>query len=169
MLTAAVCLTAAPFFNSCVGDDESLPTDGSGVAGTFKMTGFNIPMSVDYNADGTASSNLLSESDCFATNIIKLNSDHTYMRVDNYIDLSSGLPTCAEYSETGIWKRDGDVITTTSSDTNGYLPYDTEFTYSGDNTLTASYVGENYPGADVDGNPMTLEGDFNYVFTRQAE
>jgi hypothetical protein len=167
MLTAAVCLTAAPFFNSCDDfTDDSLPTDNSGIAGTFKMTAFNTPTPVDYDGNGTSSSNLLDESDCFVDNYIRLNSNHTYARIDNYIDLSSGVPACAEYNETGTWKRDGDLITTTSSDTNGYLPYDTEFNSAGGTTLTINYVDVAYPGVDDLGNPTTLNGDVNYVFTK---
>lgn len=170
MATAVICLTAAPFLNSCEDmTDDSLPTDNSGIAGTYRMTAFNIPMAVDYNTDGTSSTNLMNESDCFVDNYIRVNSDHTYARVDNYIDLSSGLPTCAEYSETGVWKRDGDLITTTSSDSNGYLPYDTEMVYDGNDGLTISYTNVDYPGADSSGFPTTLQGDVSYVFARTAE
>ena len=169
MATAAICLTVAPLLNSCDDmTDDSLPVDNSGIAGTYKMTAFNIPTGVDYNTDGTTSTNLLNESDCFVDNYIKLNRDRTYMRVDNYIDLSSGLPTCAEYSETGVWKRDGNTITTTSSDTNGFIPYDTEIAYDGTDGLTISYTDADYPGEDM-GVPTILQGDINYTFSRVTE
>lgn len=169
MFTAAVCLTAAPMMTSCDDmTDDSLPSDNSGVAGTYRMTAFNTPTAVDYNGDGTSSSNLVTESVCFTDNFIRLNSNQTYTRTDNYIDLSSGLPACAEYSETGVWRWEEDKLVTTSSDTNGYLPYDTEFVVSGE-VLTANLVDVAYPGADDLGNPMTLQGDVSYVFTRDVE
>jgi hypothetical protein len=164
MFSAVACLTAA-VFTSCNDEENTLPLDNSGIAGTYKMTSFNTPTAVDYNEDGTTSSNLTTESDCFVDNYIKLNSNHTYSRTDNYIDLASGTPECTAYSESGVWKRDGDVITLTSSDTNGYLPYDTELTYSGDN-LNISMTAVDYPGADDLGNPALLNGDVTYGFTR---
>jgi hypothetical protein len=164
MLSAVACLTAA-IFTSCSEDENSLPVDNSGIAGTYRMTSYNIPTAVDYNEDGTTSTNLMTESDCFVDNYIKLNSNHTYARTDNYIDLSTGLPLCAPYTETGVWKRTGDVVTLTSSDSNFYLPYDTELTYSGDN-LNISMTAVDYPGVDDFGNPALLNGDVSYSFAR---
>lgn len=171
MFTAAACLTVAPLLNSCESDftENNIPVDNSGIAGTYRMSAFNIPVAVDYNADGTASTNLVNESDCYVDNYMRLNSDHTYARVDNYIDLSSGIPTCAEFLETGVWKKEDNVITTTSSAADGFNPYETEITYDGGDVLTISYTNADYPGVDGSGNPQTQQGDISYVFTRAAE
>ncbi|RZJ30599.1 MAG: hypothetical protein EOO48_04540 [Flavobacterium sp.] len=169
MLTAAICLTAAPFFNSCNDmTDDSAPTDNSGVAGTYKMTAFNIPGdAIDFDNNGTSSNNLVSESDCFNSNLLRLNSDHTYLRVDNYIDLSSGVAACAEFSETGVWTKDGDVVTTTSSTSNGYESYQTSYDYnSGSGTMTLAAPNFTYPTIDS-GSQTTAVGDVNFVFTKQ--
>jgi len=168
MLTAAVCLTAAPFFNSCTDmTDDSGPTDNS-VAGTFKMTAFNIPETIDFDGNGSSSNNLVTESDCFNSNILKLNSDHTYRKVDNYIDVSTGVAVCTEFVETGVWSRVDNVITTTSSTSNGYESYQITYTYSDSGTITESEADYAYPTIDS-GNPVTAVGDVSFVFTRQAE
>lgn len=173
MLTAAICLTAAPFFNSCDDmTDDSIPTDNSGVAGTYKMSAFNIPGdAIDFDANGTSSNNLVTESDCFNTNILRLNNDHTYTKIDNYVDMSTGVAICADFTETGVWSREGDVITTTSSSSNGYEPYQLVYTYDeGAGTLTDAEVDYTYPTIDaVSGSQTTAIGDVNFVFTRDAE
>ena len=171
MLTAAICLTAAPFFNSCSDmTDDSAPTDNSGIAGTYKMTAFNIPGdAIDFDGNGTSSTNLVNESDCFNSNILRLNADHTYLKVDNFIDMSSGVAACADFLETGVWRRDGDVITTTSSSSgdNGLEPYELTYTYNGDTgTLTESETDFTYPTIDI-GSQSTAVGDVNFVYTKQ--
>lgn len=168
-IAAAVCLSAGALFTSCNEDETSLPTDNSGIAGTFRLSSFNVPVATDLNADGTPSTNLLSETDCYNANFLRLNSDHTYAKTDNYDDASTGTLTCTDFAETGTWKREGDVITTSSSTTNGYSPYDTVYTYSdASGTLTNQQTEGVYPGYDDFGSLMNITGDINYVFTREA-
>jgi hypothetical protein len=170
MMTAAVSLSAAAVFNSCSNDDEfSIPNDNSGIAGMYRISSFNVP-ATDLNADGTASTNLLSETDCYNSNLVKLNKNHTYAMTDNYVDASSGAQVCTEYAETGVWKRDGDVVTLTSSESNGYTSHDTALTYSeGAGTLTNAQTEGIYPGFDAFGNLIDATGEISYVYTKQAE
>jgi hypothetical protein len=169
IMTAAVSLSAAAVFNSCSEDDEfSIPNDNSGIAGTYRLSAFNTP-ATDLNADGTASTNLLNETDCYNNNLVKLNKNHTYALTDNYVDASGGTQVCSEYAETGVWKKDGNTITLTSSETNGYTAHDTMMTYSDAGTLTNAQPEGIYPGYDSLGNLINAVGDVNYVYTKQAE
>ncbi len=162
VMLAAVCVSAAAFLSSCEDDQFSVPMDGSGTSGTYKMTAFNIPESVDFDANGSSSSNLVGEVPCLNDDYLRLNRDHTYIKIDNYIDYSSGSAVCTEFTETGEWKMDGDVVTTTSSETNGYASYDTQYTLSG-GVLTNSYDAYDYPIDEFTGS----NGAVSFGFTKQ--
>jgi hypothetical protein len=172
MFTAAVCLSAAPFLTSCDDiTDDSLPTDGSGFAGTYRLNayaindedfanpGTYIPAEADINGDGTASHDLTAESSCYGESYIEFNSNHTYSRFYTYSDGAGGCTTALR--EAGVWSREGDVITLTSSATNGepdgigMETYTQEFTVSG-GTITGSreqvdnFVGTGFGSGRVD-------------------
>jgi hypothetical protein len=154
MFTAAVCLSAAPFLTSCDDfTDDSPPTDNSGLTGTYKLTSYGIndeddanpgtylPAEADLNGDSVSSHDLTAESSCFGESSITFNSDHTYSRTYSYSDGAGGCLTA--YREVGVWNRTGDVVTITSSATNGNVDeigmdiFETEFTVSG-STITGS-------------------------------
>ena len=163
MFTAVVCLSAAPFFTSCNEDDSTetpIPVDGS-VAGTYKLNAYGIndedfanpgtyiAATADLNNDGTFSHDLTAESSCFAESTIKLNANHTYSRVYSYPD---GTGACViALREAGVWSKVDNVITLTSSVTNGEPGsqggmdvYSMDFTYSDAGTLTGSREDVDY-------------------------
>ena len=177
MLTAAVCLTAAPFFNSCSEDMtvNSIPHDNSGIAGTYRLSSFGInvedgvtpgtyiPTTADLNGDMVESQNLVAESACYGEGYIRLNANHTYGRYYTYFD---GTDCVDALREAGVWTREGDVVTLSSSLTNGdptnpqgmsMDTYTMDLTYSeGGGTLTGSreqidyMVGTNFGNGKVD-------------------
>lgn len=182
MFTAAACLSAATFFTSCNDDSTSnpIPIDGSGVAGTYKLSSFRIndedsanpgtfiPATSDLNGDGTASNDLTAESSCFGESYIRLNSDRTYTRIYSYPD---GTGACTTFTrEAGVWSRVDNTITITSSDTNGEQTgsgqdvYMMDFVFSESGTLTGSREDVDYSIGTGFG-----VGKIDFGYTRIAE
>jgi len=181
MFAAAVCLSAAPLLTSCDTDMQAnpIPTDAS-VAGTYKLTSYGIndedsanpgtwiPAMADLNGDGTESHDLTSESSCYGDGSIKLNANHTYSRFYSYSDGAGGCTTAMR--EAGTWSRVDNILTLTSSTTNGEADgggmdvFSTDFTYSESGTLTGSREDvDNFVGTGFG------IGKVDYVYTKVTE
>src|SRR5690606_35561817 len=96
---------------------------------------------------------------------IQLNANHTYERHFTYFD---GTECATDLKEAGVWSREGDVITTTSSSFNGDPTvaldvYSTDFTYSESaKTLTGSREQVNYLIGTNFGN-----GKVDFIYTKE--
>ena len=84
---------------SCSSDNNDNPTQ---VDGTWKLTAWNVGESYDLNNDGTASSNLLDEMDCYNNEtIVFANNTATYMSTsyaDIYFEATGGGSTEGTYT-----------------------------------------------------------------------
>jgi hypothetical protein len=162
LLAAAGCFVLA--CDDTEGDDNSR----SEVAGTYNLTAFNAPMSVDFDADGTSSSNLLNESDCFDNSKLVLNADGTFTLTDNAVTINGTTASCGSQTTTGIWGRSGNTLTTGSGPGNGVMTNYMYVSESGSSsaTITRTIADGNYPSLNGSGDPQWSVGTVNMVYTK---
>ncbi len=77
--------------SSCSSDDDSSPQD-SPVMGTWEMTALNVDRSFDLNNDGTTSTNIFAESQCYSDNYITFYESGTVEIFYSLTDISLELP-----------------------------------------------------------------------------
>ena len=107
---------------SCSNDDDGNNTVA--VEGTWKLTAFNIQSTIDLNADGNASSDLLEESNCYENETIEFNADNTatvkstsYLELEGEYDAATGafeiISNCINEIENlaGTWTQAGGTVT----------------------------------------------------------
>lgn len=91
---------AAIMMISC-GDDDSEST-GTSVNGTWKLTAFELDQDVDFNEDGTSSSDLIAESGCYDNSNIVFNNSNVatfnFQELDIELDLVIGTENTYEYT-----------------------------------------------------------------------
>jgi len=165
MMVMAGCLA----FSSCDNDDDNNNSNTTGYAGTYNMTAWNAPVAMDFDGNGTTSTNFMTETNCYNNSKIILNSNGTYTMTYNALGITGTTAGCAASQATsGTWTRSGNNIVTTST-TGGSS---TSATYSFANgsasngaTLTRSMTNAQYP--TISGNNATwANGNVNMTFTR---
>ena len=154
---------------ACDSDDDS--NNNSDVAGTYNLTAFNAPMSVDFDGNGTSSSNIMNESNCYANSKLVLNSDGSYTLTDNSVNISGTTSNCGSQTTTGTWSRSGNTFTMNSGVGTNIVT--TNYNYvkaSGTNgaTMTRTTTNGMYPSLNASGNPQWSIGTTNMVYTRSS-
>jgi len=139
-------------------EDDNKTAD---VSGLYNLTAVNAPRPVDYNRDGTASLNLMQESNCYLNSFIDLRSDGTFTYKYNYVFFLSDTG-CYTEDITGIWQYKGNTITLTNPTAADESSATMQYTLQ-DNIL--SIIQESsYPGYDSDGFPIFIEGQVETVY-----
>jgi hypothetical protein len=108
---------------SCSSDDEG--TSSASLVGTWKVTSFTTGVGVDFNNDGTASTNFLTESGCYdnsnlifaANNVATAN----FQELDIILDIDFVNPENSIYEVdclpatpvVGTWAQGGNSVTVT--------------------------------------------------------
>jgi hypothetical protein len=147
-------------------------TGNATIAGTWKLTAWNSVNPVDINNDGTASTNLLTEFDCYNNETIVFNSDGTgdivsTSFVDIELNLVTGTTNTYEYSSTCIpdnetlamtWVNIGNAVAV--DDGSGAV----NLALSG-NEL--SFIVPSGFFVESDDAMVTVDEDLTFVYTKQ--
>lgn len=142
MLAAAGC-----FATSC-SDDDGDNNQSADFVGSYKMTAYNGPSSVDFDGDGTSSINFMDESDCWNNSTMTLNANGTYTMSSNGMNIDSGTSSCSSSATAtnGTWTRTGSTITTTQTSTGTGVGSSRSWAWSsGAHTLTNAQSNAQYP------------------------
>lgn len=154
---------------SCSNDDDNNNINtNADLVGTYKMTSWNSPESLDFNGDGTANTNMMNESMCYNDSEMVVENDGTYTMTYNYVNVANdGTVSCQTESTQGTWIRNGNSFTTTN--VSGGQNMEANYSFQGGNstTLTRNMTNWNYPVMGDDGNASWGNGNVNFVMTRQ--
>ena len=141
----------------------------SSVVGIYLLTAFNTSIPTDLNSDGTASTNQLSETNCYNNMLLTLNSNNTFVANSKGIDIVSNGTTetmsCfTDPDDTGTWSLVGNTLTLTTAAT---PPVVETYTVSG-NTISATANNGQVVGYDtVTHSPAYLTCNITIVYTKQ--
>jgi hypothetical protein len=133
-------IALAPFaIVSCNNDDDN--DENVSLYGTWKLTSATLPVGVDFNNDGTASTDFMAETGCFNNSTIIFTDDVASAIVDmQSVDIlqqnnGSYSVTCTAAETTyAPFTESGSIVTLTSDD------FSAPFSRVG-NRLTSSYNG----------------------------
>jgi hypothetical protein len=141
-------ILVAAIFASCSSDDDSGKV---AIEGTWKMTAFNTENAYDLNGDGTISSDVMGQTNCYQNETIIFNSNNTGAEVStSYLDIDlelvAGSTTEYEYNVACVsentttaftWAKSGATVTVTQA---GYVFTGTlngdEITFTAPNSFT---------------------------------
>lgn len=166
------------FTVSCSSDDSN-NNDGVELEGTWRLTAWNVGESYDLNNDGTSSSNLLDEIDCYENETITFAAGTATYMSTSYADIYFEAGEEGESDDTYIieceqeidnspatYVRNGNTVTITITYVeDGVTEEDIIIGTLNGNTL--SFVIPD--GFYVEGDDFTVEveQDLTYVFTKQ--
>ena len=118
------CLSLFLLFTSCIVNDDfddlSTPLEG-----TWKLTTFNVGIALDLNGDGSSSSDIIAETNCYQNETMTFASDFTgVIASSSFADIEvtfvTGSTDQVEYvvdclpdvfNQNFIWSRNGNSIT----------------------------------------------------------
>lgn len=177
-LTGALQVTYTKYSDNSNDNGESADTDGPNndennanfaLLGDFDLSALIVATAQDMNNDGTSSTNLLLESNCYSQSQITLHEDGTYEEERTWNVLGNlGLSlTCQSETSFGRWTRNGNNVTTNqTSGGSGNLA--TNFTFDvNTNTLVRTENNGQYPGFNLGTSLWTmLTGAVTYTYTR---
>lgn len=152
--------------SSLVNSNTNNPT-ATNVAGTYLLTAFNTSVPTDLNNDGRASTNQMSETSCFNSSLLVLNTNGTFTSNNKGIDIDLTVTpnaiTCfTDPNTTGTYTVNNNVLTTRYTE-NGVV-YNDVFTISG-NTLTSVLNNGTIVGLTA-GNPVYLTSNITIIYTK---
>ena len=153
----------AAILTACSDDDDAGNSIEAGLAGTYNLTAYNVPVAVDFNMDSQASTNLMDESDCYLDSKIVLKNDNTFTSVYNYLLITDDV-SCNEEDRFGTWSSaDGDILTLIddSIEPEQEIKYDIN-----DNQILLTLENSPYPDRDGEGNAVYSEGTVVLVYTK---
>lgn len=134
---------------SCSDDDN----ENVALTGTWKLTGFTLDQGVDLNNDGTASSNLITESGCYNNSTVVFGSSNSatfnIQELDIDYEVVSGTQNSYEYTVDCLG-GENETTTYTTSGNNVIVNVGGEemvFIQNG-NKLTSTFVGGGVPVND---------------------
>jgi len=142
------------------------------VVGTWKMTAWNVNEAQDLNEDGTSSTNLLDEMDCYNNETVVFNADFTGIAMStSYADIELNLVigttnefdysiTCVpEIENTDLtWAQSGNIVATTSTGiTNNFTLNGNELSF---------LIPEGFTVVSDDSS-VTVIQDLTIVYTKQ--
>lgn len=166
MLAVAGCLTLA----SCSDDDNNDNVNNNpnaDITGTYRMTAWNAPTSIDFDGDGTSNINMMNESPCYNNSIMNVNSDGTYTMTYRYVNIESGAVSCGTETTNGTWVRNGNSFTTTHMSAGQSMSTDYSFSGGNQTTLTRNMNNWNYPSINGTGGQVYSTGNVSMVMTRE--
>ena len=154
---------------SCNSDDDS----GSGSVsydGTYVLTAYNVTPTADANGDGNATTNQMSEIDCFNSNRLSLSEGINAVLIDRTagIDISGSSPTivCNAVTTTeGAYTVEGTNLEFAFFGSDGFTDY-INYTISG-NSLTRVINNGSILTYDASGDAVSISGTIELVYTRQ--
>ncbi len=160
-------------FTACSSDDDSNNT--TSLQGTWKMTAFNTENAYDLNNDGTASTSVMDETNCYQNETLVFNADGSTgsaiatSYADIELTLVAGTTDEYEYSVTCVSEDDTTPFLYTQNGNNVTLSFGGDsqtLTLSG-NTLTYVFEEGFFIEVDNNGTTTTVTEDITFVFTKQ--
>lgn len=159
---------------SCSSDNDDNPIQ---VEGTWKLTAWNVGESYDLNNDGTASSNLLDEIDCYNNEtIVFANNIATYMSTsyaDIYFESSEeGESTytieCEQEIENSpaAYSVSGNTVTITETYEEDGEVYEDVIVATMNGNMLSFVIPDGYY-VEGDDFEVVVEQDLTFVFTKQ--
>ncbi|MCR5863329.1 hypothetical protein LRS05_14910 [Flavobacterium sp. J372] len=153
---------------SC-GDDDSNPTTvNASIDGTWKLTGIILDDAYDFDGDGTASTNLVTETNCFNNSKLIFANGQIFITGEDVSISSEGTGSNAIYSfecdpaDTAVSTytvTDNQVIVGTGEDA--------AFLTRNGNTLTIYDEAATYISMISAGGTFYLDIPGTYIFTKQ--
>ncbi|MGK4566268.1 hypothetical protein [Flavobacterium sp. 3HN19-14] len=153
-------------------DDDNVSTDGRAeIIGNFGLTALLTGSAQDLNNDGNSSTNLLTETNCYASSHITFNNDGTYTEESSSSSLLSSLGlalTCNSSTHTGTFIRNGNNIVTRMTSGSGTVT--TNYTLNTENnTISRSDSSGSYPTFNSVTNLFAMTtGSLSYTFTKSG-
>jgi len=165
-------LLIASLLFSCKKDDDG--DSGTSLEGTWKLTSFTTETGFDFNEDGTASNNVMSETNCYQNETVLFNGNGSGTATnrsyaDITLELVAGSTTEYEYSVTCVQETETNTFSWTQSGNTISITESGE-TISG--TLSGSVLTIVIPSGffveieEAGGTGFTTE-DVTFVYTKQ--
>jgi hypothetical protein len=156
---------------NCMGDDNE-PADVE-VPGTWKLTAWNVAEATDVNNDGTASTNVLDEIDCYEDETIVFSADNTGVIMStSYAELSLTIEAgttdsyvfaqdcIAEIENTAFtWTQTGSTIVITD-------PTGMELNLTQSGNEMSYTVPDGFQVINSDDLMVTVSQDLTFVYTK---
>lgn len=162
-------------FVSCSSDDNNGNNNQEvAVQGTWKLTSIQTETAFDLNNDGTATRDLMVETDCYQNETIEFNSGGTGKAISRSyadIELEIIVGTTNEYAYTVECVAEDDIDTFTYTQNGNKVSLDLDgdtitATLDG-NTLTYVIQSGFFVETVVDGDVVYLIEDLKFVYTKE--
>ncbi|WP_298508468.1 hypothetical protein [uncultured Kordia sp.] len=148
------------FLFACSSDDDAPAVDP--LLGTWRMTSYEVENEYDFNGDGTASREIISESNCYQNETILINEGGTATVFTNsFLTVVANLVpgTTDEFTYTLDCENDSDIFTLLWSKNGSTLT----FIDDDQSNITATMISENQFSFTVSGGFEIYSGGFNVV------
>lgn len=175
ILTLGVVFAFASFgLQSCdEWEDESYHSSGTGpgeeetgIVGVWKLTSLEIGEPFDFNGDGSASTDLMAETDCYQDEFINFNADFTGLGISN------------SYAEVNIEDEVFSVECIEESDETSFVWLQEQNTIAmnlGDDTITATLNGnkltymipEGFMVTNPEGDEVEILQNITFIYTKE--
>jgi hypothetical protein len=160
------------FLVACSSDDDAVAVDP--LVGTWRMTAFEVENPYDFNEDGTASRNLITETNCYQNETIQINADGTAVAISNSFLFVIGelVPgTTDQYTYTLNCEMESDIVPLNWTANGMVLSFqeDDGFSVSGslDEIDQFSFIVPQGFGIYTDGFNAVTEENVRVVYTKQ--
>lgn len=169
-------LIMAMAISACSSDDDSNDTNINQLEGNWKMTAFNTENAYDLNGDGTASRNIMDETNCYQNETMVFNSDNTgRINYNTYADIEleliAGTTDSYEYNIECI--SDPDVDAFAYSQSGNQVTISTNSGESITGTISGNTLSYTHPGGyyfdveDAEGGTVMVQEDVTIIYTKQ--
>lgn len=161
-------------FTACSSDDDNGNTNATSLEGTWKMTAFNTENAYDLNNDGTASTSVMDETNCYQNETLVFNADGTgaanntsYAEIE--LTLITGTTDEYEYTVTCVSENDTTpfLYTKNGNDVTLNVSGSSQAATLSGNTLTYVFQDGFFVEVDNNGTTTTVTEDITFVFTKQ--
>lgn len=171
-------LALSLLITSCESDDDN--NSSSDLQGTWKLTAWNVANAIDLNGDGTVSTNMLDEMNCYNNETITFGNSTATATTTSYADIEAELVTGSdtEYSyiidcvseinsDTATYVVNGNTVTiTTTYEEDGETYEDILVATKSGNTLSF-VVEEGLYIEESDSFDVVVNQDLTFIYTKQ--
>lgn len=150
-------------------DDSNIDVSGAAkLIGNFDLTSFVVATAQDLDHNGSGSTNLVTESNCYGASNITFNQNGTYSEESSTSILGTGglTLTCNTETKTGTYTRNGNTVITRQG--SGNATVNTSYTLNTTtNTLTRTDNNGQYVGfSSITSLFSNLNGAVNYTYSK---
>lgn len=166
VLLSGFSLTSCEPWEDDSNNPDTTPTEEITLEGTWKLTALNLEEAYDFNGDGTSSTSLMSETNCYQNELMEFMTDYTGIATSNsYANVSIDGETfsveCIEEVEetTFVWNQTGNSVTLNVGGANIVAT-------KTDNKLTY-VIPEGFYASDMGEGGVEILQDITFVYTKQ--